>query len=197
MGCGSSSAAPPMIDSVLGTSAGSPTELKTMNAPRRSTFASEIRCIGGSDGRTPSPCHWPRSGSNTLIGGMSRGSVIACLLCQAVRTVAVGVYPPPVSSLRTLLETAFARLAAIGADSRDDEETRVRKALLVLVSVLILPISLLWGGLYLALGAPSGVLAFIYFAISLGAIALFAGPATSRCSCTSSSSTSCSRRTCR
>ena len=84
------------------------------------------------------------------------------------------MYPPPVSSLRTLLETALARLAAIGADSRDDEETRVRKALLVLVSVLILPISLLWGGLYLALGAPSGVLAFVYFAISLGAIALFA-----------------------
>ena len=78
------------------------------------------------------------------------------------------------SSLRTLLETAFARLAAVGADSRDDEETRLRKALLVVVSVLILPISLLWGGLYLALGAPSGVLAFAYFAISLGAIALFA-----------------------
>ena len=93
---------------------------------------------------------------------------------RARRAVAVGVYPPPVSSLRTLLETALARLAAIGADSRDDEETRDRKALLVLVSVLILPISLLWGGLYLALGAPSGVLAFVYFAISLGAIAVFA-----------------------
>ena len=75
--------------------------------------------------------------------------------------VAVGVYPRPVSSLRTLLETALARLAAIGADSRDDEETRDRKALLVIVSVLILPISLLWGGLYLALGAPSGLLAFV------------------------------------
>ena len=78
------------------------------------------------------------------------------------------------SSPRALLETALARLAAIGADSRDDEETRDRKALLVLVSVLILPISLVWGGLYLALGAPSGVLALVYFAISLGAIAVFA-----------------------
>ncbi len=84
------------------------------------------------------------------------------------------MYSPPVSSLRSLLETAFARLAAIGADSRDDEETRVRKGLLVVVSVLILPISLVWGGFYLALGAPSGVLALVYFAISLGAIALFA-----------------------
>ena len=78
------------------------------------------------------------------------------------------------SSLRTLLETALARLADIGADSRDDEETRTRKALLVLVSVLILPISLLWGGLYVALGAPSGLFAFAYFAISVGAIAVFA-----------------------
>jgi adenylate cyclase len=78
------------------------------------------------------------------------------------------------TSLRTRLESALARLAAIGADSRDDEETRVRKRLLVLVSVLILPVSLLWGGLYLALGAWSGVFAFVYFAVSLGAIAVFA-----------------------
>jgi adenylate cyclase len=84
------------------------------------------------------------------------------------------VYPPPVTSPRTLLETALASLAQVGADSRDDEETRVRKSLLVLVSVLILPVSLLWGGLYLGLGAPSGVLAFAYFVISLAAIAVFA-----------------------
>jgi adenylate cyclase len=79
-----------------------------------------------------------------------------------------------VSPAQTLLETVLARLADIGADSRDDAETRARKALLVLVSLLVLPVSLLWGGLYLALGAPSGVLAFVYFAISLGAIAVFA-----------------------
>ena len=78
------------------------------------------------------------------------------------------------TSLRAPLDTVLARLGDIGADGLDDEETRGRKSLLVLVSVLILPVSLLWGGLYLALGAPSGVLAFIYFAISLGAIALFA-----------------------
>jgi guanylate cyclase len=64
-------------------------------------------------------------------------------------------------------------LALVGADPRDDEDTRSNKALLLLISVLILPISLLWGGLYLALGAPSGVLAFVYFAVSVGAIAIF------------------------
>jgi guanylate cyclase len=66
------------------------------------------------------------------------------------------------------------RAAAIGADPRDGEEVRLRKALLVLVSVLILPISLLWGAIYLALGTPSGLVAWLYFLISVGALAVFA-----------------------
>jgi adenylate cyclase len=41
-----------------------------------------------------------------------------------------------------------ARLALIGADPRDDDDLRARKALLVLISVLILPVAALWGGLY-------------------------------------------------
>jgi adenylate cyclase len=75
---------------------------------------------------------------------------------------------------RTIASAVMARSARVGADPHDDEETRSGKALLVLISVLILPISLLWGGLYLALGAPSGLLAFAYFSVSLGAIAIFA-----------------------
>ena len=67
----------------------------------------------------------------------------------------------------------LARFALVGADPGDDEDTRASKALLVLISVLVLPISLLWGSLYLLLGAPSGLLAYVYFAISLGAIAVF------------------------
>ena len=78
-----------------------------------------------------------------------------------------------VTRIRTVADAALARLARVGADPGDDVDTRARKALLVLISVLILPISLVWGGLYLALGAPSGLLAFAYFAISVGAIALF------------------------
>jgi guanylate cyclase len=65
-------------------------------------------------------------------------------------------------------------LGLIGADPNDDEESRRRKALLVYLAVLILPISLVWGTLYLALGAPSGVVAYAYFAISLASIGLFA-----------------------
>jgi len=65
------------------------------------------------------------------------------------------------------------RAARIGADPRDDDETRLRKALLVLICVLILPISAVWGGIYLALGAWAGLVAWLYLAISVAAIAIF------------------------
>jgi guanylate cyclase len=66
------------------------------------------------------------------------------------------------------------RLATIGAEPSDDDDTRHRKALLVRIAVLILPISFLWAGLYLAFGAWSGSLALLYAVISIGSIALFA-----------------------
>jgi guanylate cyclase len=66
-----------------------------------------------------------------------------------------------------------ARLALVGADSQDDEDLRARKALLVLISVLILPVAALWGGLYLAFGSPVGVVPLVYFAVLLGAIGVF------------------------
>ena len=65
------------------------------------------------------------------------------------------------------------RAARIGADPLDDDETRLRKALLVVVCILILPISLAWGAIYLALGAMAGLIAWLYLAISVGAIAVF------------------------
>ena len=72
-----------------------------------------------------------------------------------------------------LLDHVSARLALVGADPHDDEDLRARKALLVLISVLILPVSALWGALYLAFGSPVGVVPFVYFGILLGAIAVF------------------------
>jgi adenylate cyclase len=73
----------------------------------------------------------------------------------------------------SLLDRLAARLALVGADERDDEDLRARKALLVLISVLILPIAALWGALYLALGSPVGVVPLVYFGILLGAIWVF------------------------
>ena len=68
---------------------------------------------------------------------------------------------------------ATARLALVGADPRDDEDLRARKALLVLISVLILPVAALWGALYLSFGSPVGVVPLVYFGVLLGAIAVF------------------------
>jgi adenylate cyclase len=65
------------------------------------------------------------------------------------------------------------RAARIGADPRDSDEVRLRKALLVLVCVLILPISFAWGAIYLALGAWAGLIAWLYAIVSLAAIAIF------------------------
>ena len=67
-----------------------------------------------------------------------------------------------------------ARLAVVGADPGDDEDLRARKALLVLISVLILPVAALWGVLYLAFGSPVGVVPLVYFGVLLGGIAVFA-----------------------
>jgi adenylate cyclase len=62
----------------------------------------------------------------------------------------------------------------IGADPGDGQELREKKALLVLLAVLILPVSLVWGSVYLAFGQPVGVVPFIYFAVSVGSLLIFA-----------------------
>jgi adenylate cyclase len=72
-----------------------------------------------------------------------------------------------------LRDRVLARLARIGADPQDDQDTQAGKALLVLISVLILPVALLWAGLYLAFGSPVGWVPLGYFAILLGAIVVF------------------------
>jgi adenylate cyclase len=65
-------------------------------------------------------------------------------------------------------------LARIGANPQDDEELRQKKALLVMVAILILPVSVVWGSLYLGFGSPAGVVPYVYFAVSLGSLVVFA-----------------------
>ena len=78
-----------------------------------------------------------------------------------------------VALIRAGIDRTAGRVALIGADPRDDEDMRARKALLVLISVLILPVAALWGTLYLVLGSPVGVVPFVYFAVLLGALVVF------------------------
>ena len=47
--------------------------------------------------------------------------------------------------LRAATDRLTARLALVGAAADDDEDLRARKALLVLISVMILPVAALWG----------------------------------------------------
>jgi guanylate cyclase len=79
----------------------------------------------------------------------------------------------PVRRTRTVADAVFARVALIGSDPQDDEDIRSSKTLLVVISVLILPIALLWGVLYLAFGSPVGFVPLVYFVILLGAIVAF------------------------
>jgi adenylate cyclase len=65
-------------------------------------------------------------------------------------------------------------LARIGVSPDDDEELREKKTLLVLLAVLILPVSAVWGSVYLAFGSPVGIVPYIYFAVSIGSLVLFA-----------------------
>jgi len=65
-------------------------------------------------------------------------------------------------------------LARIGVSPDDNEELREKKTLLVLLAVLILPVSAVWGSVYLAFGSPVGIVPFIYLAVSIGSLVLFA-----------------------
>ena len=72
------------------------------------------------------------------------------------------------------ITSAAARLARLGADPEDDEDLRQKKTLLVLLAVLILPVSVVWGTVYLAFGSSVGIVPFIYLAVSIGSLVLFA-----------------------
>jgi guanylate cyclase len=79
-----------------------------------------------------------------------------------------------VTKLRSWLGRVLNRLAKVGADPADDDDTRLRKATLVLIAILILPISAVWAWLYLSFGAWSGSIAILYAVISIASILLFA-----------------------
>jgi hypothetical protein len=73
-----------------------------------------------------------------------------------------------------LVRGLAARLSGIGVRPEDDDELRQKKTLAVLLAVLVLPVSLVWGSLYLGFGSAVGFVPFIYFAVSVGSLVLFA-----------------------
>ncbi|HEY7401827.1 MAG TPA: adenylate/guanylate cyclase domain-containing protein [Actinomycetota bacterium] len=81
---------------------------------------------------------------------------------------------PEIRPRHRRISAVAARLAKIGADPQDDDDLRAKKALLVLLAVLIAPVSVVWGILYLALGSPVGIAPLVYFAISVASLMVFA-----------------------
>jgi hypothetical protein len=67
-----------------------------------------------------------------------------------------------------------ARLSGIGVRPDDDDDLRQKKTLLVLLAALILPVSVVWGSLYLGFGSAVGVMPYIYFVVSIASLVVFA-----------------------
>jgi class 3 adenylate cyclase len=71
--------------------------------------------------------------------------------------------------------TVVGRVLRIGADRADDEETALRKVLVLLGAVLIVPLALLWGVVYWFAGAHlAASIPWLYAGVSLASIAAFA-----------------------
>ena len=67
------------------------------------------------------------------------------------------------------------RVLAIGADSGDDEDTRLRTVLLVLAALTIAPLAVLWGLLYwLAGAAAAALIPWAYAVVAILGLAMFA-----------------------
>jgi len=71
--------------------------------------------------------------------------------------------------------SALRRLLAIGADPADDDDTRLRKYLLLAAALAITPLAVLWGAVYWLVGVPgAAAIPWLYVLISLGSLVTFA-----------------------
>jgi class 3 adenylate cyclase len=66
------------------------------------------------------------------------------------------------------------RLLAVGAEPDDDEDTRLRKFLLLAAALAITPLAVIWGAIYWVVGAAgAAAIPWLYVAISLSSLASF------------------------
>ena len=73
------------------------------------------------------------------------------------------------------MKRLLGRLLAIGADPADDEDTRLRKVLLLVAALTIAPLAVLWGLLYWLAGArDAALIPWAYAVVSAIGIAAFA-----------------------
>lgn len=66
------------------------------------------------------------------------------------------------------------RLLTIGAEPDDDEDTRLRKVLLLVAALIITPLAVAWGALYWTVGATgAAAIPWLYVGISLASLIAF------------------------
>ncbi len=69
----------------------------------------------------------------------------------------------------------LSRVLVIGADRADDEDTRLRKLLLLVTALTMTPLSVLWGLLYWLAGNPmAALIAWTYVGVSFIGLSTFA-----------------------
>jgi guanylate cyclase len=79
------------------------------------------------------------------------------------------------TTLRSQLVSIFHFITRIGADARDSDEVRLHKTLLVSIAIMIIPLAILWGLLYVAFAEPlGGSIPLSYAIISSLSIIVFA-----------------------
>src|SRR5689334_522621 len=98
----------------------------------------------------------PRSSSRApatavRCAGRKHSGSVGCAYARRVTRPSSDSFNP--LRLRGRLDALLERLAGIGALPTDDEETRLKKALTVLIAIVILPVAFTWATLYLAFGA--------------------------------------------
>ncbi len=72
------------------------------------------------------------------------------------------------------MSTLWRRFLAIGAETTDDDDTRLRKLLLVAAALAITPLAALWGAIYWIVGAPSAAaITWLYVLISIASLVSF------------------------
>ena len=69
-------------------------------------------------------------------------------------------------------------MLAIGAEPDDDEDTRLRKVLLLVAALVITPLAVAWGALYWTVGATgAAAIPWLYVGISLASLISFGADA--------------------
>ncbi len=66
------------------------------------------------------------------------------------------------------------RLLQLGLDAQDDEDTRLRKFLVLVAALTVMPLSIVWGAIYWVAGATSAALIpWVYAGISIASLIAF------------------------